>query len=464
MARDLVGLLTGIEDTQNPVAVPGSENFYGQFMANRNRAVQQGLGSLMRGGEPSAQENRQRAMIELSSPTTADGQTKPLSQQIADLTKMAKVLQVQGNSAAAGQAAAKIEQLKVKQAESQQRIQLISQANKLGLEATAEMLKAGGPLKSATEQIFEAEERNVIAKQGRNGRVEVARSKGAAQPVLDAIKKGNYDNLSDTLFLETISGEKADLKVYQQTIDGRSVSKPFRVNEAGQVWDASTEKWVMASELGLTQAPVTTKTLSAGDGVTKQLTQGFVDSFVELNELGRQAEKMLEINRASALDLDKIYTGKLAPVQLAIMDIGKALGVISPEQEDAVVATQTFMINRAKQVLPLIKALGSGTAISDKDREFIEKVVAGDISLSLDTIKRVIEIENEYAVKAISKSNLALDRLSNIKGADIDPNVVEGLYITAPTFTPSDDEGLSPAAQSVIERARQRTQRNTGIR
>jgi len=464
MARDLVGLLTGIEDTQNPVAVPGSKNFYGQFMANRNRAVQQGLGSLMRGGQPSAQENRQRAMMELSSPTTSDGQPKPLDQQIADLTKLTKVLQVQGNSAAAGQAVAKIEQLKVKQAESQQRIQLISQANKLGLENTAEMLKAGGPLKPASEQIFETEERNVIAKQGRNGRVEVARSKGAAQPVLDAIKKGNYDNLSDTLFLETISGEKADLKVYQQTINGRSVSKPFRVNEAGQVWDASTEKWVMASELGLTQAPVTTKTLSAGDGVTKQLTQGFVDSFVELNELGRQAEKMLEINRASALDLDKIYTGKLAPVQLAIMDIGKALGVISPEQEDAVVATQTFMINRAKQVLPLIKALGSGTAISDKDREFIEKIVAGDISLSLDTIKRVIEIENEYAVKAISKSNSALDRLSNIKGADIDPNVVEGLYITAPTFTPSDDEGLSPAAQSVIERARQRTQRNTGIR
>ncbi len=112
MARDLVGLLTGIEDTQNPVAVPGSKNFYGQFMANRNRAVQQGLGSLMRGGEPSAQENRQRAMMELSSPTTADGQSKPLSQQIADLTKVVRVHQAQGNSAAATQAAAQIQQLK----------------------------------------------------------------------------------------------------------------------------------------------------------------------------------------------------------------------------------------------------------------------------------------------------------------------------------------------------------------
>ena len=224
-------------------------------------------------------------------------------------------------------------------------------------------------------------------------------------------------------------------------------------------------KWVNPSDLGLTQAPVTTQQLSAGNEVTKQLTQGFVDNFVELNALGRQAEKMLEINRASTLDLDKIYTGKLAPVQLALMDIGKTLGVISPEQEDAVVATQTFMINRAKQVLPLIKALGSGTAISDKDREFIEKIVAGDISLSLETIKRVIQIENEYATKAVSKSNAALERLSTIKDADIDPAVVDGLYITAPSFSPRDEDGgISQAAQSVIERAKQRALRNTGIR
>tara|TARA_R110000782_G_scaffold203168_1_gene291639 strand:+ start:425 stop:700 length:276 start_codon:yes stop_codon:yes gene_type:complete len=89
---------------------------------------------------------------------------------------------------------------------------------------------------------------------------------------------------------------------------------------------------------------------------------------------------MLDVNAASGTDLDKLYTGKLAPLQLAIMDLGKSLGLISPEQTNRVVATQTFMINRAKQVLPLIKALGSGTAISDKDREFISKIVAADES------------------------------------------------------------------------------------
>lgn len=100
MARDLVGLLTGIEDTQNPVAVPGSKNFYGQFMANRNRAVQQGLGSLMRGGEPSAQEKRQKAMGQLDLTS------------VEDLAKLAKIQQISGDLAGAAQTAAKIQAIK----------------------------------------------------------------------------------------------------------------------------------------------------------------------------------------------------------------------------------------------------------------------------------------------------------------------------------------------------------------
>ena len=50
MARDIAGFLTGIGSTQQPVqqAVPGTPGFYGQFMAERSRGLQQGLGGLLR--------------------------------------------------------------------------------------------------------------------------------------------------------------------------------------------------------------------------------------------------------------------------------------------------------------------------------------------------------------------------------------------------------------------------------
>ena len=115
MARqDIAGLLTGISSTQQPVqqAVPGSPNFYGEFMAARGRGLQQGLGGLLRGGEPSPQEKIQGAMFELNSPTDKAGVAKTTQQQILDLTKLAQVQQVQGNPAAAAQTAAKVQQLK----------------------------------------------------------------------------------------------------------------------------------------------------------------------------------------------------------------------------------------------------------------------------------------------------------------------------------------------------------------
>ena len=113
MARDIAGFLTGIGSTQQPVqqAVPGTPGFYGQFMAERSRGLQQGLGGLMRRGAPSTQEQIQGAMFELSSPTT-DGIAKDTATRIADLTKLARVQQVQGNTAAAAQTAAQVQQLR----------------------------------------------------------------------------------------------------------------------------------------------------------------------------------------------------------------------------------------------------------------------------------------------------------------------------------------------------------------
>lgn len=469
MAIDYSGLLTGISQdpkahaaemlaqsaiAQDPNIMAGAKYALGQA-PRREAAMRQAAGGLLGRDLRSPVE---KATQELQKLTTSPNFDISNPEQQNRLLELARVV----NPAEAVKIAKGIKDRKIS---ADRRQSLITQAMRLNLDTTVELLKKGGDLKTAEEQVLEAEERNIVSKQGRRGRARVAEAKGAAKPMVDAILRGDYDNVSDSLFLEELSGEKASIKFFQQTdAEGNTASVAFPVNEAGQVRNPQTEKWVYPDELGLTQAPVTTQQLSAGNEVTQQLTQGFVDTFVELNSLGRQAEKMLEINRASALDLDKIYTGKLAPVQLAIMDVGKSLGIISPEQEDAVVATQTFMINRAKQVLPLIKALGSGTAISDKDREFIEKIVAGDISLSLDTIKRVIEIENEYAVKAVTKSNAALERLTTIKGADIDPSVVAGLYITVPSFSPRVGGEISPDAQSVIERAKQRALRNTGIR
>ena len=446
--QDLAGLLTGISSTQQavqPAPVAGSKNFAGMFGAQQAAKLSGGIQSMT--GQTSNQEKLRLALGSLDINKTAD------------LKKLIQIMQATGDIKTATALAAKLQE---KTLAATQREGLIKQAKDLGLDQTAEVLIAGGDMEAGTKQVLEQEERNVVAKQGRQGKMAVAKAKNAGQAVYDEIKRGKYDKMSDTLFLETMKGEKADLKTFKRIVKGEETIAPYRINEAGKAYDEENDQWVNPSELGLLAAPQISKVLSAGDEVTSKLTGGFVDKYLELNVLGLEGAKMLDINAASSTNLDKLYTGKLAPIQLEIMALGKKLGVISPEQEDSVVATQTFMINRAKQVLPLIKALGSGTAISDKDREFISKIVAADeagISLSLESIKNIIRIEEEYARKAINASNTALEQLGKIKGANLDPALVEGLYITAPQSKDVSDEGYNSSVQAIIDRVRERNSR-----
>ena len=454
MARqDIAGLLTGISsDRPDPMTMGGnSAQQRLAFGAQRGQNLQRGVRGMMGQDPNTTAEQLQMAMSSLDPSKTKDAE------------KLIKIMMATGDRAGAAKLAATLEARALKK---QQRSGLITQARTLGLDQTAQVLADGGDKEVATKQILEAEERDLVSKRGRKGRADVARSRGADKIVIDSILKGDYDDVSDTLFLDRIKGQKAQLKTFKITNqNGTTTNKPFRVNEAGQVWDDTEERWVDPNDLGLEQAPQVTQALSAADDVTKKLTGGFVDNFLELNDLGNTALKMLDVNAASGTDLDKLYTGKLAPLQLAIMDLGKSLGLISPEQTNRVVATQTFMINRAKQVLPLIKALGSGTAISDKDRQFISKIVAADkegIELDIESIKNIIRIENEYARKAINKSNAALDQLNKIKGTNLDPAMVEGLYITAPSAGSPSEDGYSANVESILERVRARNARNGG--
>lgn len=339
----------------------------------------------------------------------------------------------------------------LKKQQDDQRNALIAEATNLGLDSTVNLLNTpGSSLKEAYEAIYKQQELNLAAEGGRKGRLAVAQNKGADPSIIAGIKAGDYDSMSDELFISTIEGEKADIKAFRME-DGEIQSR--RVNEQGRVWDPDSNKWVNPTALKLSPAPQVTKQLTAADGISSKLTDGLVDNFLELHDLATAGQKILTINETSLDVLDEgIVSGFTAPIQLEIMRIGKELGLLPESMEDAVAATELFVISRSKQVLPLIKALGSGTAISNRDLEFISNVVAGDFSLDEETIREVIRIEQVYATDAIEKSNQALDTLNRVGGdSRLDTAIYEGMYVTMPELKPR-DVGYSRQAQSYINR------------
>jgi hypothetical protein len=208
------------------------------------------------------------------------------------------------------------------------------------------------------------------------------------------------------------------------------------------VYNEATGKWESPVTLGLTPAPIVSKVFNQSSAIADKLTGTLVDNFGELHTLAKDAQNILTNNVESMSALEAgIYTGFGANALLEISRVGKAMGMVPDSVEDTLQATQIFMITRAKMVLPLIKALGSGSGISDTDRKFIAKITAAEeagIALDEKTIRDIIRIENEVANEYIDRSNGALDTLNGLPNSGLNNGIYDSLYVTKPEpFVPA---------------------------
>ena len=123
MANDLVGLLTGISGTQQPMQpIAGTPGFAGMFGAQQAQGLASGLERIARQGAPSNQERMQEAVSKLDLGS------------VKGLTTLAKLQQIQGDLTGAAQTAAKIKQL---QQEKQQQDMLVTEKEQANLRSSS---------------------------------------------------------------------------------------------------------------------------------------------------------------------------------------------------------------------------------------------------------------------------------------------------------------------------------------
>jgi len=109
-----------------------------------------------------------------------------------------------------------------------------------------------------------------------------------------------------------------------------------------------------------------------------------------------------------------MFTGRFANVKLAVAALADDLGIGGEEVTEKVANTQEFFSQRGQAVLDNIKLLGAGSAISNSDREFMKDVVGQNITLTKETIKRILRIERESLAEVVSKTNEETQRLSEL--------------------------------------------------
>lgn len=148
-------------------------------------------------------------------------------------------------------------------------------------------------------------------------------------------------------------------------------------------------------------SPLQKSTVEAGTAGAKTVNEGQAKIFNKNYDQALKGVQTLPVIQSAREALDKgAITGFAGDFRL---NFGRALSAAGFQQsKNDVENTQVFASTMARQVLGIIKNLGSGSGISDADREYASKIVGGTISLDEAAIRRLMNI-SETAIKNQAK-------------------------------------------------------------
>ena len=268
-------------------------------------------------------------------------------------------------------------------------------------------------------------------------RMTMARQRGISP---EEFNRAGLATSTDEFFTEYLSGEKADLEAW---VNNEGEVRAYRVLDSGKVRDPDSGNFVEPSELGLTsKAPLVQKVIDAGDQYKKALADAGAKDVIEQRDKARAARERLAVIDRQLMRIEGgMPTGIMANVDV---QLGKVATLIGLPYDPGIQNAETYMMEAASLVREQIKAFGSGTSITDADREYTQKMVGGDITQKAESLEEILKIFRSSAIDTINRYNSVIKDVESDIGAD---NMSGFKPITLPSV------GLSPAAQSYLDSA-----------
>jgi hypothetical protein len=201
---------------------------------------------------------------------------------------------------------------------------------------------------------------------------------------------------------DLLTGRTGKLEAWQ---DAEGNIKAVNVNDFGLVYNDQTNTYVKASDLQLVRkAPQAQEIIDNTNREQKQaLAKAGVDNFIKMGEKAKGAVRTLDaIDRQLARVEGGIPTGIAANLEVTLRQLGQAIGMpYDPQLVDA----QNYMQEVAELVKQEIKAFGSGSSITDADREYTQNMVGGDIRVQAEALIKLLNIRREGMVQSIEDYN-----------------------------------------------------------
>lgn len=245
--------------------------------------------------------------------------------------------------------------------------------------------------------------------------------------------KAGLGKATDAFFNDYITGEKGKTEAWT---DAQGNIQAVRFSNSGKAWDGSKQMFVEPSEMGLTQpAPSVQKVIDVSGKLIERLSDETITDLVNFRDKSRLAkDKLMVIDRQLERLEGGMPTGIAANLSVGLQQVGQLIGMpYNPELVNA----QEYMMEVANLVKAEIKAFGSGTSITDADREYTQRMVGGDITQQAQALENMLKIYREAAVETLGTYNSLVEQTSKSVGAE---NMGTFQQITVP------QEGLSADA------------------
>jgi len=201
---------------------------------------------------------------------------------------------------------------------------------------------------------------------------------------------------------DLLKGRTGKLEAWQDT---EGTIQAVNVNDFGLVYNDQTNTYVKASQLGLVRkAPQVQEVVDKGQEVgAKAMAEANVKSFVEFNTKAQDARDMIElIDRQTARLEGGMPTGLLAETELNLRRFGELIGL---PYDPNVTNAQEFVSEAGKIVADQIKDFGSGTGLSDADREYAKLIAAADITTQQEALFNLLKIRRRAMVETVNNFN-----------------------------------------------------------
>lgn len=137
----------------------------------------------------------------------------------------------------------------------------------------------------------------------------------------------------------------------------------------------------------------------------KQLGKGQAAAILDSKVGAQDAATILQTNQTARQILNAgAITGTGADFFIGVNNALKQAG-IETTSTDAAANSQAYVANMGANVGRLIKQFGAGTGLSDADRKYAADMAGGRISLTEQSMRKIIEINDRAATNVINRHN-----------------------------------------------------------